>query len=65
MYRAFVVSDKPFLIGLSELIRRADTDSLKDLLHFLFGSRELHPFTDKLTFVVFAEVGDKRFKVSI
>ena len=65
MHRAFVIGDKPFLIDMTELILRADTDALKDLLHFLFGCRELHPFTDELTLVVLAEIGDKRFKVSI
>ena len=65
MHRTFVVSDKPFLIHSTELILRADTDTLKDLLHFLFGCRELHPFTDERTFIVLTEIGDKRFKVSI
>ena len=63
--RAFIVGDKPFLIGLTEIVLRTDPDAFKNLLHFFLGGGELHPFTDQLTLVIFSEIGDKGFKISI
>jgi len=38
---AFVVSDKPLFVGLTEIILLADPDALKDLLHlFLCGGQK-------------------------
>ena len=62
---AFVVGDKPLFVGLTELILLADPDALKDLLHLFFGCRELYPFTDQHSFVVFAEVCDEGFKITV
>ena len=62
---AFVVGDKPLFVGLTELILLADPDVLKDLLHLFFGCRELYPFTDQHSFVVFAEVCDEGFKITV
>ena len=60
-----VVGDKPFLVHMAELILRPNPDSFKDLLHLFLGCRELYPFTDQLTLVVLAEVGDKRLETVI
>ena len=65
MNGAVVVGDEPFLIDLTELVLRADADPLKDLLHFVLGSRKMHPLANKLAFVVLSEVGHKRFKASV
>ena len=37
---ALIIGNKPFLIAA------VNADSLKNLLHFLIGNRELDPFTD-------------------
>ena len=50
---------------MTKLIRLADPDTLKDSLQFLFGCGELYPLTNQRTFIVFAKIGDIRFKVSI
>ena len=63
--RAFVVSDKPLFIGLTELVLLADPNALKDLLHRFFGCRELHPLTNQHTLVVLAEVRDEGFKITV
>ena len=63
--RAFVVGDKPLFIGLTELILPADSDAFKDFLHLFLGGGQLHPLTDQLTLVIFSEIGDKGFKISI
>ena len=63
--RTFIIGNKPLFIGLTEVIRRADPDTLKYLLHLFFGSREFHPFTDKRIFIVFSEVGDKSLEIAI
>ena len=63
--RAFVVGDKPLFVGLTELILLADPDALKDLLHLFFGCRELDPFTDQHSFIVFSKVCDEGFKITI
>ena len=65
MNGAVIIRDKPFLINLTELVLRADADPLEDLLHFFFGGREMHPFTDKLAFVVLAKIGHESFKTAI
>ncbi len=59
---AVVVRDKPFLIGLPEVVLRTDPDALKDLFQFLRRGGELHPFTHKGALVVFAQVGDESGK---
>ena len=63
--RAFVVSDKPLFVGLTEIILLADPDTLKDLLHLFLGGGELHPLTDQHTLVVFAKVRDEGFKITV
>ena len=63
--RTLVIGNEPFLIGLAELVLRADPDPLKDLLHLFRRNGKFHPFTNQFSFVVLAEVGDKGFKVSI
>ena len=63
--RAFVVSDKPFFVGLTELVLLADPDALKDLLHLFLCGGQLHPLTDQHTLVVLAKVRDEGFKITI
>ena len=63
--RTLVIGNEPFLIGLAELVLRADPDPLKDLLHLFRRNGKFHPFTNQFSFVVLAEIGNKGFKVSI
>ncbi len=63
--RAFVVSDKPFFVGLTEIILLADPDALKDLLHLFLCGGQLHPLTDQHTLVVLAKVRDEGFKITV
>ena len=56
---AIVVRDEPFLIGLPEVILRADANALKDLFQFLQRGWKLHPFAHKGALVVLAQVGDE------
>ena len=63
--RAFVVSDKPLFVGLTELILLADPDALKDLLHLFLGGGQLYPLTDQHTLVVLAKVCDEGFKITV
>ena len=62
---AFVVSDKPLFVGLTEIILLADPDALKDLLHLFLCGGQLHPLTDQHTLVVLAKVRDEGFKITI
>ena len=62
---AFVVSDKPLFVGLTEIILLADPDALKDLLHLFLCGGQLHPLTDQHTLVVLAKVCDEGFKITV
>ena len=62
---AFVVSDKPLFVGLTEIILLADPDALKDLLHLFLCGGQLHPLTDQHTLVVLAKVRDEDFKITV
>ena len=62
---AFVVSDKPLFVGLTEIILLADPDALKDLLHLFLCGGQLHPLTDQHTLVVLAKVRDEGFKITV
>ena len=56
---AVVVRNEPFLIGLPEVVLRADPDVLKDLFQFLRRGGKLHPLAHKGALVVLAQVGDE------
>ena len=56
---AVIVGYKPFLIDAAKLVRLPDTDTLKDLFHFIGGGGKLDPFAHKLALVVFSQVGYK------
>ena len=56
---AVIVGYKPFLIDAAKLVRLPDTDTLKDLFHFIGGGGKPDPFAHKLALVVFSQVGYK------
>ena len=48
-----IVGDEPFFIWMAEIIFGADPDPFKYFLQFFCCCRELYPFTDQCTLVVF------------
>ena len=48
-----IVGDEPFFIWMAEIIFGADPDPFKYFLQFFCCCRELYPFTDQRTLVVF------------
>ena len=57
-----IVGDEPFFIWMAENIFGADPDPFKYFLQFFCYCRELYPFTDQHTLVVFSKVRDKCLK---